>query len=90
MNFNLKIIFVTLAILILSLLLNSFLSIASFEKVYVASLISTTEIAGANLKVKIEQSLRFGKPLDRFKSMDNLLEKAHGSTGRKGGNGENL
>ena len=75
MNFNLKIIFVTLTILFFSLLLNSFLSIASFEKIYVESLISTTEIAGTNLKVKIEQSLRFGKPLDRFKNMDNLLEK---------------
>jgi len=75
MNFNLKIIFVTLAILFSSLLLNSFLSIASFEKIYVESLISTTEIAGSNLKVKIEQSLRFGKPLDRFKNMDNFLEK---------------
>lgn len=75
MNFNLKIIFVTLAILVASLLLNSFLSIASFEKLYVDSLISTTEIAGTNLKVKIEQALKFGKPLDRFQNMDNLLEK---------------
>ncbi|SMD06267.1 hypothetical protein SAMN02746065_12711 [Desulfocicer vacuolatum DSM 3385] len=75
MNFNLKIIFVTLTILFFSLLLNSFLSIASFEKIYVKSLISTTEIAGSNLKVKIEQSLRFGKPLDRFTNMDNLIEK---------------
>ena len=75
MNFNLKIIFVTLAILISSLLLNSFLSLASFEKIYVDSLISTTEIAGASLKVKIEQALKYGKPLERFQNMDNLLEK---------------
>ncbi len=45
MRFQYKIIFVTLAILVATLLLNSVLSLASFEKIYVASLISMYEVA---------------------------------------------
>ena len=74
MRFQYKIIFVTLAILVATLLLNSVLSLASFEKIYVASLVSMYEVAGRNLKRKIEQSLRFGKPLDKFRGMEQLLE----------------
>jgi len=74
MRFQYKIIFVTLAILVATLLLNSVLSLASFEKIYVASLVSMYEVAGKNLKRKIEQSLRFGKPLDKFRGMEQLLE----------------
>jgi hypothetical protein len=32
-------------------------------------------MAGKNLKKKIERSLRFGKPLDRFQGMDTLLQE---------------
>ncbi len=73
MKFHFKIILTTLAILIVALVLNSVLSLASFEKLYVASLVSTYEIAGKNLKRKIEKSLRFGKPLTEFKGMERLL-----------------
>ncbi len=73
MKFQTKIIFATLGILSLTLILNSVLSLASFEKIYVQSLLSTYEIAGKNLKRKIEQSLRFGKPLDKFQGMDKLI-----------------
>ncbi|MGE0083798.1 MAG: MFS transporter [Desulfococcaceae bacterium] len=45
----------------------------SFEKIYTSSLISVYEAAGKNLKRKTEQSLRFGKPLDKFQGMDALL-----------------
>jgi len=62
MRFQLRIIAVTLAILITTLVLNSVLSLASFEKLYLTSLVSTLELAGKNLKRKIEQALRFGKP----------------------------
>ena len=75
MNFQFKIIFVTLLILITTLLLNSVLSLASFEKLYVSSLVSTYELAGKNLKRKIEQGIRFGKPLEQFQGMDKLLQE---------------
>lgn len=75
MNIRIKTIVLTLSILIITLLLNSILSLASFEKIYVKSLISIYEMAGKNLKKKIESSLRFGKPLDRFQGMDSLLEE---------------
>ena len=73
MKFQFKIILTTLAILIVALVLNSVLSLASFEKLYVASLVSTYEITGKNLKRKIEKSLRFGKPLTKFTGMERLL-----------------
>ncbi len=75
MKFQFKIILTTLVILIVALVLNSILSLASFEKLYVASLVSTYEIAGKNLKRKIEKSLRFGKPLTEFTGMDKLLKE---------------
>ena len=73
MRFQLRIIAVTLAILITTLVLNSVLSLASFEKLYLTSLVSTIELAGKNLKRKIEQALRFGKPFENFKGLDTLL-----------------
>lgn len=73
MKFQVRIISVTLAILVITLGLNSVLSLTSFEKAYVASLVSNYELVGKNLKRKIEQSLRFGKPLEQFKGMERLL-----------------
>ncbi len=75
MNFKAKIFLVTLSILIITLVLNSVLSILSFESNYVDSLISTYEMAGNTLKRKIEQSLNFGKPLDKFQGMEKLFQK---------------
>jgi len=73
MKFQTKILLVTLSILILTLVMNSVLSLASFEKVYVKSQISTYELICKDLKRKIERSLRFGKPLEQFENMDKLL-----------------
>lgn len=73
MQFQLKITAITLIILILTLLLSSLLSIASFEKIYTASLISTYELAAKNLKRRIEPSLRFGKHLSNFRGMQRFL-----------------
>jgi len=75
MKFQTKILLVTLVILILTLVLNSVLSLASFEKIYVTSLISIYEVSGKNLKRKIETSLRLGKPVDKFEGMDRLLSE---------------
>lgn len=75
MKFQVKIIIVTLAILIATLLLNSVLSLASFEKIYVNSLISVYEVTGMDMKRRIEVSLRYGKPLENFRGMNNLLKQ---------------
>ncbi|MFH0996509.1 MAG: hypothetical protein V1844_13590 [Pseudomonadota bacterium] len=75
MKFQTKIFLVTLIILVSTLALNSVLSIASFEKIYVASLISIYEVSGKNLKRKIETSLRLGKPMDKFEGMERLLSE---------------
>jgi len=75
MKFQTKILLVTLSILVLTLLINSLLSLASFEKIYVKSQISTYELICKDIKRKIERSLRFGKPLEQFKNMDRLLEE---------------
>jgi hypothetical protein len=73
MRFQARIIAVTLVILITALVLNSVLSLASFEKLYLTSLVSTIELAGKNLKRKVEQALRFGKTFENFKGLDTLL-----------------
>ncbi|MCP4702085.1 MAG: hypothetical protein GY862_35285, partial [Gammaproteobacteria bacterium] len=80
MKFEITIIFVTLVILVTTLLLNSALSLASFEKIYVRSLVSTYELTGKNLKRKIEPSLRFGKPLENFKGMERFLAEVMENT----------
>jgi hypothetical protein len=74
MRFQTKIFISALTILVLTISLNSVLSISSFEHVYLKSLISTYEAGGKNLKRKIEQSLSFGKPLDNFEGMEKLLK----------------
>jgi len=75
MNFRAKIFLVTVGILTITLVLSSFLSILSFENSYLKSLISTYEVAGETLKLKIEQALKFGKPLDKFQGMRDLLRE---------------
>jgi hypothetical protein len=73
MKFHAQTTLVALAILCTALLLSSFLSLAAFEKIYAAALISTSEVAAKSLQQKIETALRFGKPLGRFTGMDRLL-----------------
>ncbi len=75
MKFQIKAIIIILGILVVTLILNSILSLASFEQFYTGSLISTYGLAGKNLKRYVEQSLRFGKPLESFEGMEDLLGK---------------
>ncbi|MCP4370677.1 MAG: MFS transporter [Deltaproteobacteria bacterium] len=53
---------------------NTFLSILSYKTVYVNSLISQYTVMGNVLKKKIEFSLRFGKTIDNFFGIDDLLQ----------------
>ena len=73
MDFGGRIILIVLAILALSQALGTFLSVMSFEKIYLKALITKYEILGKDTKRKIEQSLKFGKPLKRFMGMDRLV-----------------
>ncbi len=76
MQFKHKLLFVSLAILVFTLLLSSLLSLASFDKIYSGSLVSTYEVSGKNLHRKIQSALRFGKPLESFTKMGELLDEA--------------
>ncbi|RQD76257.1 hypothetical protein [Desulfonatronospira sp. MSAO_Bac3] len=73
MHFRLKIFTATLAILLFTLVLNSVLSISSFEKIYSRSLVSIMESRAVNLKQDIERGILLGKPLDAFEGMDDML-----------------
>jgi len=73
-RFGGKIILIVLTIIALSQALGTFLSVLSFEEIYLKTLISKYEILGKDLNRRIEQALKFGKPLDRFLGMDRLVE----------------
>ncbi|WP_045213898.1 hypothetical protein [Desulfonatronovibrio magnus] len=73
MHFRLKIFTATLAILLFTLVLNSVLSISSFENIYSRSLVSIMESRAINLKQDIERGILLGKPLDAFEGMDDML-----------------
>lgn len=73
-SFGIKIILIVFSVLVLSQLLGTFLSVLSFEKIFIKTLTSKYEIIGKDIKRRIEQSLRFGKSLDRFVGMDRWVE----------------
>jgi hypothetical protein len=73
LHFWIKIVVATMTILLSTLLLNSILSISSFEKIYTRSLIATLETASTNLVQSIERGVRLGKPLAAFEGMDGML-----------------
>ena len=73
-GFGGRIILIVLAIITLSQALGTFLSVLSFEKIFLEALTYKYEILGKDLKRKIEQALKFGKPLDKFLGMDRLAE----------------
>jgi hypothetical protein len=73
-GFGGRIVLIVLAIITLSQVLGTFLSVISFEKIFLKALTYKYEILGKDLKRKIEQALKFGKPLDKFLGMDRLAE----------------
>jgi hypothetical protein len=73
-SFGGRIILIVVVMLALSQALGTFLSVLSFEKIFLKALTSKYEILGKDIKRKIEQSLKFGKSLDRFVGMDRLVE----------------
>jgi hypothetical protein len=73
-RFGLKITLIVVLIIALSQGLGTFLSVLSFEKIYLKALLSKYEVLGKDLQRQIQQALRFGKPLDLFLGMDRLVE----------------
>jgi hypothetical protein len=79
-GFRGKIILIVVGILSLSYSLGMFLSVLSFEKIYLKTLTSKYEILGKDLKRKIETALKFGKRLDGFVGMENLVKPLYGQS----------
>ena len=79
-GFRGKIILIVVGILSLSYSLGMFLSLLSFEKIYLKALTSKYEILGKDLKHKIETALKFGKRLDGFVGMENLVKPLYGQS----------
>jgi len=71
---KLRLILSAIVLLMLALGFNALLSLNSLEKLYVASVASQYNAIGKDLQRNIEKSLKFGKSLDKFLGMDNVLE----------------
>lgn len=71
-GFGLRIILIVLSILAATQALGTYLSLLSFEKIYIRTAASKYEILGKSLKRKIEQSLKLGKSIDNFVGMGRL------------------
>ncbi len=61
-------------VLIVAQLINSSLSISSFEKLYRSSLLAKYQIVANDLTRKIETAINLGKPLENFHGMDRILQ----------------
>ena len=79
-GFRSKIILIVVGILSLSYSLGMYLSVLSFEKIYLKTLTSKYEILGKDLKHKIETALKFGKRLEGFVGMENLVNPLYGQS----------
>lgn len=60
---------------IFALSFNILLTSSSLQKQYVASLISTYEVIGYDLKQNIERAVKFGKSIEKFVGLEVLLDE---------------
>ncbi len=79
-GFRGKIILIVVGILSISYSLGMYFSVLSFEKIYLKAITSKYEILGKDLKHKIETALKFGKRLDGFVGMENLVKPLYGQS----------
>ncbi|WP_461210166.1 MFS transporter [Desulfocurvus sp. DL9XJH121] len=82
-----RLVLAALFVLVLAAGFNLLLHLASLEKMLTDSLSDGARVVGADLKANIERSVRYGKRLDKFLGMDDLLRGAvdqlgHQSAGR--------
>jgi len=73
-GFEWKILLIAIAVLGFSQALGTFVSVLTFEKVVLENHTAKYGIIGKDLQRRIEQSLKFGKRLDRFVGMDELVK----------------
>lgn len=72
---RLKIFITTLVILTLAMAFNGGLSISSLEKVSLGSLISRYQVVANAFRSQVAQSIRYGKPLERFFGITRNMEE---------------
>ncbi len=65
----------SLFVLLIVLLFNAWLNMSALKKNYVASLVGSYTVAGGECRRKIEYAVRYGKPLDNFYGMKELLQE---------------
>lgn len=71
---RLKLLVTTLAILVLAMAFNGGLSISSLEKLSLNSLIARYQVVANAFRSQVSQSVRYGKPLERFFGITRLME----------------
>lgn len=65
----------SLFVLLIVLLFNAWLNMSALKKNYVTSLVGSYTVAGGECRRKIEYAVRYGKPLDNFYGMKELLQE---------------
>lgn len=71
---RLKLLVTTLAILVLAMAFNGGLSLSSLEKLSLNSLIARYQVVANAFRSQVAQSIRYGKPLERFFGITQLME----------------
>ena len=75
-SIKIKLIIGSMFLLILTLGFNTMLSLSSLENIYINSTFSKYIAVGNRLDRKIEESIRFGKNIDKFIGMNLMLKQA--------------
>lgn len=79
---EIKFVFAAAAVCLIIMVLgfNGGLSISSFKKNYLNSLVSEYTVAGGEVRKKIEYAVKYGKPLDNFYGIQEILEEVKTDT----------
>jgi predicted MFS family arabinose efflux permease len=65
----------SLFVLVIVLVFNAWLTMTALKKNYVTSLVGSYTVAGGECRRKIEYAVRYGKPLENFYGMKELLQE---------------
>ncbi len=74
-NIRLATLLASLLVLVAVLAFNAWLTKTALKKNYVTSLVGSYTVAGGECRRKIEYAVRYGKPLDNFYGMKELLQE---------------
>lgn len=72
-----KLLLISLFMLVTALAFNAGLNTASLRRVYTELLTAQFHVVGLDAHIKIERAVRFGKLLNKFVGLEQLLSKAH-------------